>query len=299
MPPLTHQLEQPVKPQRLVVIGAAGFVGRHVISAARSEGVDVLALGRADVDLSAADADEQLGGLFRPSDTVVFAAARAPAKTSEMMVENVIMAQVVCAAWRRSPASHLIYISSDAVYGEATFVTETSPTDASSLHGAMHVAREAMVQSIAGATPLAILRPSALYGAGDPHNSYGPNRFARDAVKSGEISLFGNGEEMRDHVHVEDLARVVLSCAMRRTSGILNVALGQSLSFRAVAEHLAFRLEPEPTIHGSPRQNPVTHRHFDPTLRLTKMPDVTFRSFEQGCSDLLPAAVALTPVSPE
>jgi UDP-glucose 4-epimerase len=294
MPPLTHKLERPVKPERLVVIGAAGFVGAHVASAARSEGIDVLALSRADVDLSSTEAYMQLSRLFRPSDTVVFAAARAPAKTSEMMVENIVMAQAVCAAWRQSPAAHLIYISSDAVYGEATFVTETSPTDASSIHGAMHVAREAMLQSVAGASPLAILRPTALYGAGDPHNSYGPNRFARDAVKTGAISLFGNGEEMRDHVHVEDLAKVVLGCAANRSSGILNVALGQALSFRAVAEHLASRLAPAPTIHGSPRQNPVTHRHFDPTLRLTRMPEVTLRSFEQGSSDLLRADVSVT-----
>ena len=298
MPPLTHHLERPETPQRLVVIGAAGFVGGHVARAARSDGVDVLALGRADVDLTCADAHQQLGKLLRPSDTVVFSAARAPAKTSDMVVENIIMAQAVCAAWRHSPASHLIYISSDAVYGEATFVTETSPTDANSLHGAMHVAREAMLQSVAGASPLAILRPSALYGAGDPHNSYGPNRFARDAVKSGAISLFGNGEEMRDHVHVEDLARIVLATAARRSSGTLNVALGQSLSFRHVAERLSSRLEPAPAIHGSPRQNPVTHRHFDPTLRLTKMPDVTLRSFEQGCADLLPAHPSMTSGSP-
>ena len=47
---------------------------------------------------------------------------------------------------------------------------------------------------------LAILRPTLIYGAGDPHNGYGPNRFRRLAATGKPIILFGEGEERRDHV---------------------------------------------------------------------------------------------------
>ena len=46
-----------------------------------------------------------------------------------------------------------------------------------SMHGMMHLAREIAFRRRAKA-PLAILRPSLIYGAGDPHNGYGPTAFA-------------------------------------------------------------------------------------------------------------------------
>ena len=56
--------------------------------------------------------------------------------------------------------------------------------------------------------PIVVLRPSPLYGVADPHNGYGPNRFSRLAAQGGEITLFGEGEEKRDHVFVEDLGEI-------------------------------------------------------------------------------------------
>ena len=60
--------------------------------------------------------------------------------------------------------------------------------------------------------PLAFLRPTLIYGANDPHNGYGPNRFRRQAAKGETITLFGEGEEKRDHVPVDDVAALVSAC---------------------------------------------------------------------------------------
>ena len=53
--------------------------------------------------------------------------------------------------------------------------------------------------------PLAILRPTLIYGEKDPHNGYGPNQFRRKANKGEAITLFGEGEERRDHVAIDDV----------------------------------------------------------------------------------------------
>src|SRR5256885_1405531 len=74
--------------------------------------------------------------------------------------------------------------------------------------------------------PLAILRPTLLYGAEDPHNGYGPNRFRRLANAGADITLFGEGEERRDHVLIDDLAEIVLRVLKRRSTGTLNIATG-------------------------------------------------------------------------
>ncbi|MGB0572706.1 MAG: hypothetical protein ACPGQM_11715 [Alphaproteobacteria bacterium] len=40
-------------PERVVVVGAGGFVGSSIVAAARDRGFDVLPLGRSEVDLLA------------------------------------------------------------------------------------------------------------------------------------------------------------------------------------------------------------------------------------------------------
>ena len=49
-----------------------------------------------------------------------------------------------------------------------------------------------------------ILRPTLIYGEGDPHNGYGPNKFMRLAKKNEDILLFGKGEELRDHININE-----------------------------------------------------------------------------------------------
>src|SRR5258708_20458707 len=71
------------------------------------------------------------------------------------------------------------------------------------MHGIMHLARELMLNATVKA-PLAVVRSTLIYGEGDPHNGYGPNRFRRLAAAGQEIVLFGEGEERRDHVLIDD-----------------------------------------------------------------------------------------------
>jgi nucleoside-diphosphate-sugar epimerase len=117
----------------------------------------------------------------------------------------------------------------------------------------MHLAREAMLAAAAGSVPLAVLRPTLVYGSGDPHNGYGPNKFRRQANRGEPIVLFGEGEEQRDHVDVEDIAAIVRLVLTHRSAGILNIATGTVTSFRALAEATVTLSPRKVAINGSPR----------------------------------------------
>ena len=96
---------------------------------------------------------------------MVFVSALAPARNSVALMQNLAMAREVIAALAARPIAHLVYISSDSVYADdANPVTEQSCCQPSSMHGMMHAARELMLKGEVK-TPLAILRPSLLYGA--------------------------------------------------------------------------------------------------------------------------------------
>jgi UDP-glucose 4-epimerase len=279
---LQHEnLSQP-KPARAVVIGAGGFVGGAIVRELEREGVPLLGLTRQEVDLLGAGAAKELGSLLNPDDAVVFVSAIAPARNSEALLQNLAMAEQVIAAIKAQSVAHVVYISSDSVYADdANPVTERSCRQPSTLHGMMHAARELMLKSELK-VPLAILRPTLLYGARDPHNGYGPNRFRRLAEKGEPITLFGEGEEQRDHVYIEDVARLTSLALAHRSRGELNVATGTSVSFRAVAE-LVVRLTDRPVeIRGTLRQNPITHRHFDIIDCLKAFPQFRYTPLREG-----------------
>jgi nucleoside-diphosphate-sugar epimerase len=261
---LTHLNSVPELPQRTVVIGAGGFVGGAVVARLRHQRANVLAVGRQDVDLLASNAVEKLSTLLRPDDAVVAAAARAPCKDMAMLIDNMIMTKVMLAAITTVDVSHVINISSDAVYPDEPLpLTEKTPAAPTTFHGVMHLAREIAFSSEIKA-PLTILRPSLLYGAEDPHNGYGPNRFRRQANAGENIILFGNGEERRDHVLIDDVADLVTRVLARRSRGILNIATGTVHSFRAIAE-IAVKLAPHRvSISSRPRQGPMPHNGYRP-----------------------------------
>ena len=171
----------------------------------------------------------------------------------------------VCSAISAKPPSHVIYVSSDAVYpfveGKTSETTSTAPAD---LYGAAHLSREIMLRG-AVKCPLAILRPTLVYGAGDTHNSYGANRFRRMARKHGKITLFGGGEESRDHIYIGDVVALIELVLRHRSNGELNLVTGRSVSFADLAKLVAAQFASPVEIENLPRQMPVTHRYYDAT----------------------------------
>jgi len=274
---LEHLNSAPQKPARVVVIGAAGFVGNAVATRMEKDGVSVLRVGRKEVDLLAPDAAEKLLRIIKPGDAVVAAAARAPVKDSAMLVENMIMARAMVRAL--ASVAHVVNISSDAVYADSDKpLSESSCAEPGSLHGAMHLAREVMFRAEIKA-PFAVLRPSLLYGAADPHNGYGPNRFRRLASSGEPIVLFGEGEERRDHVYIGDVAELVARVLYHRSIGVLNVATGTVHSFREIAQRFS------KNIKTTPRSGPMPHngyRPFDAAATRKAFPDFRYTPLDEG-----------------
>jgi UDP-glucose 4-epimerase len=283
---LGHHHPRPLVPDRVVVLGAGGFIGNAIAARLGTERVPVMALGRNEIDLIKHDAGERLARLLQKTDALVMVSARAPCKTPQMLLDNIQMMGAVCTALGRSSVAHVVYVSSDAVYHDAlTPLSEGSPAAPTSLHGAMHVAREQMLKAAVGRVPLAVLRPTLVYGASDPHNGYGPNRFRRLANRGEPIVLFGEGEERRDHVDVDDVAAIACRVLAQRSEGTLNVATGVVTSFRAIAEQVVALSPRKVAITASPRRGPIPHngyRAFDPQNTLAAFPDFRYTALAEG-----------------
>jgi nucleoside-diphosphate-sugar epimerase len=282
---LIHGHAKPVKPKRVVVLGGSGFIAGAILRRLQADGIAAIGLGRPALDLLSAGAADQLARALDVQDTLVFASAVAPCKDVQMLIENTRMAEAVCKALKQKPVAHVVYISSDAVYKDSPGpLTEASCAEPGALHGVMHLTREvALRQGYAG--PLAIVRPTLVYGFDDPHNGYGPNRFRRLAAAGKEIVLFGEGEERRDHVDVEDVAELLRLIIVNCSTGIANAVSGEVASFRELAEHAAAAFAPAVPIKGSPRSGPMPHdgyRPFDNSAVLKAFPGFRFKGWREG-----------------
>lgn len=290
---LVHQSPQNLRPARVVVLGAGGFVGNAIAARLEKDGTPVLRLARRDIDLLAPDAAARLGAVLRADDVLVAVSAMAPVRNAEMLRDNMILTANIVKAAAAAPLAHVVNISSDAVYGDfAEPMGEDAAKSPDSLHGVMHLARELMFRSEIKA-PLVMLRPSLLYGAGDPHNGYGPNRFRRLAENGEQITLFGNGEERRDHVLIDDVAELAARIIYRRSTGALNIATGTVASFHDIAE-LAVRLTGKAVaIVATPRNGPMPHngyRAFDIAACRAAFPDFAYTALEQGLAQTIAEA---------
>jgi UDP-glucose 4-epimerase len=287
---IIHLNSKPLLPSRVVILGAGGFVSSAVQRRLEALNVPVLALTRSMLDLTHKDAGSQLAGMLCADDALLFVAAKAPVKTEAMLIENLQMAEAVCDALKQSPVDHVVYISSDAVYADSDFpLTECSCAQPGSLHGMMHLAREVMLAN-AFHGPLCFLRSTLIYGKDDPHNGYGPNSFIRLAISEKDIVLFGEGEERRDHVWVEEVAEIASRVMVHKSKGILNIATGLVVSFREIAEKISANFNPNTVITTKSRIGPMPHngyRAFDVSVCNKVFPDFRYTAIDEGIAKFL------------
>ena len=283
---MVHLNSGSLNPRRVVLLGGSGFIGHRLSIMLSNDGTDILFLGSKDLDLSSPSAVERLKRLLYSTDTIVFLSAITPDKSrdTDVFFKNLLMMKHLCEALKNKPLNHLVYFSSDAVYGQSqSFVNEDSTVAPEDLYGVMHLSREIMLSELRD-TPSMILRVTMVYGAGDTHSSYGPNLFFKTAGQNGVINLFGCGEEMRDHIHLNDVVNITKLCINMRSQGMLNLATGKSSSFKRVANLVADQFSNKIEVIENPRITPITHRHYDITNLLRAFPFLSFTNIEDGVS---------------
>ncbi|MCM2265381.1 MAG: GDP-mannose 4,6-dehydratase, partial [Desulfuromonadales bacterium] len=161
---------------------------------------------------------------------------------------------------RVSPRAALVFPSSRLVYGKPLRlpVDEQHPLAPESFYAAHKVAVEHYLQIYARLHGLrsAILRISNPYGPlqGRDARIYGVvNKFVQAAVRDEAISLFGDGAQRRDYLHIDDLVEALLAAGLRAAAPTLLVNIGgeehvslQELAARIITQADAGRIEHVP-----------------------------------------------------
>jgi UDP-glucose 4-epimerase len=282
---------------RVVILGASGFIGAALAEHLGRTGREVVGFSSRTLDLRRPEALSALDGVLDGGATLVVASAITPDKgrTLDALEANLQMAINLARYLGGRSLGRCVYFSSDAVYpfGDEA-VTEASPVEPADNYALAKYAGERVLQGAAeaGGFPLLVLRPTGVFGPGDSHNAYGPNRFVRSIVGERSVRLFGAGEETRDHIFVDDLAWLTVGLIDAGASGLYNLATGESRSFGSVVEELRGIIPDEFRVEQAPRAGggSVTHRRFDVGKLRESLPDATFTPFRDGLRRTLEAA---------
>ena len=290
-----HLQAEPSQPRRVVVLGAGGFIGSQLVAELNRLRIPVRPVRSQEVDRLQENSVEKFSSLLLAGDVVVFVAAITPdkGKDTTAFMNNLKMAVHAVKAMKDVPLAQLIYISSDAVFPEdlppIDELTLPSTNPYFGLYGLMHQSREKILMELAGEKklPYLILRPCSVYGAGDTHGGYGPNRFVKTAQTEGKIRLFGQGEEQRPHLYIKDFIAILIASLQHQTIGVLHAAPAPSHSFGAVAREVAAVIGAGVVIESLPRSGPVTHKHFVDTGLRRAFPSLRLHGLQEGLKEIV------------
>jgi UDP-glucose 4-epimerase len=221
--------------QKVMVVGASGFLGTHLVQRFVGYGASVCAVSRTigalgsflessefsfnRCDLMSPEATEQALRAFRP-DFVIFAAACPDGpETGELIrrrfnVNVVGLVNLLEACCQHAPQAKLLFGDSRKVYGNA-MVPHNSRTHAAPLSSYAFTKNDGwrlcqLYAAFHGLTAVSI-RPSLIYGPGQ-----GPNviRNIWEAAKRGDstITLMG-GEQTRDPIYIDDAVDAFVAAA--------------------------------------------------------------------------------------
>ena len=237
---------------RVLVTGATGFVGRHLVAHLDAAGDDVT-ISEAEICEPGSLEAEFLQG--RP-DTVYHLAAQADVQASFVEPSTTLRVNVegtsnVLEAARRAGASRVVVVSSADVYGRvdpaSLPVGETAAMRPVTPYGASKAAAEMVCVQAALGRGLDVIRARAFnhLGPGQSDRFVAAALAARVAVSErtgSDVVRVGNMQARRDFTDVRDVVRAYRLLATNGTAGeAYNVCSGTTRSISELAEALIAR----------------------------------------------------------
>jgi UDP-glucuronate 4-epimerase len=275
---------------RVLVTGAAGFIGSHLVEALVRRGDEVIGIDNFDPFYPRAMKEgnltemgrlrgfafheqdmldvEALQALLTPETVIVHLAAKAGVRPSladpvGYARANVTGTAAVIEAARRVGAPRFVFGSSSSVYGDSTpvpFREDAVAIEPVSPYAATKRAGELFLDSVA---PIFGFRSASLRF----FTVYGPRQrpdlaihaFARKLMKGETITLFGDGTQARDYTYCDDIvAGVVAAIDWTATAPVgvevFNLGGNRSVPTGDMLTEIAGALGIEPKVQWAPMQ---------------------------------------------
>ena len=256
-------------PTRVVVTGAAGFVGSHLCDRLLAMGHEVVGIdsfsdyyerARKKQNLEAARAHQKFSLLeldmvdgdvaraIRGAGVVFHLAGQPGVRPSwgdhfdQYVQDNIVATQRLLEALREHPVKRLVFASSSSVYGDAEMfpTKETALPRPVSPYGMTKLAAEHLtfVYMRNFGIPATSLRYFTVYGPRQrPDMAF--CRFMEALVEGNEIEIYGDGEQTREFTYVSDAVEGTVKAASADVVGqVINLGGGSRVTVNRVLDTL-------------------------------------------------------------
>ncbi|NML55381.1 NAD-dependent epimerase/dehydratase family protein [Streptomyces sp. R302] len=275
---------------RVLITGAAGFIGRHLHRRLLDAGHEVLGIDLTPTPL--AHGRDALELFRRPApprsefDLAIHCAAivggRASIDGSPLAVATNLGLDAWYMRWlTRARVPRAVYFSSSAAYpvalqqpGPLRRLTETDidferPGRPDATYGLAKLAGEQLcAYAEAEGTRLTVLRPFSGYGA-DQDPAYPFPAFIRRAKQQQDpFEIWGDGSSTRDWIHVDDVVDATLAAVAEGVQGPVNLGTGRATSFDELAALVTEEHGYRPEFKHLPAAPQGVHHRVADTARL-------------------------------
>ncbi|MCQ6562658.1 NAD-dependent epimerase/dehydratase family protein [Paenibacillus mendelii] len=268
---------------KVLITGGYGFIGSHVAERFHKEGyevyiIDNMSTGKLDhvtfkhKGYQLAVEDSKCEEVFQANqfDTVVHLAAQANVNTSitnpQLDSESNVLGLVnILNLAQKFKVKKFIFASSAAVYGtnDQMPLTEEADCDPISPYGISKWVGESYC-----------LKWQELYGLDTTcfrfSNVYGPRQgssgeggvisiFMNRVLSGQTLYVYGDGEQTRDFIYVEDVADAIFRSSYSKLSGVYNLSTNMKCSVNAIIESIGGMRAIESVIHTDMRPGDITH----------------------------------------
>ncbi|GAB2682018.1 NAD-dependent epimerase/dehydratase family protein [Kribbella swartbergensis] len=242
--------------ERVLVTGAAGFIGRAVVAGLRRRGVAVTAVDREPAEQSWDDGVYVVTGELgdqevcvaafetRPTAVVHLAALTSVLRSvdapMQTFAQNVTITQVLLELSRGSGVDRFVLASTNAVVGNVgtSTITADLPLRPLTPYGATKAACEMLLSAYSGSYGMATaaLRFTNVYGPGMSHKDSFVPRMMRAALRGEGVKIYGDGKQRRDLVYIDDVVAGVLLALDKGYDGRAIIGSGRSVSVLELVE---------------------------------------------------------------
>jgi len=235
-------------PESVLVTGAGGFIGRHLVVALRSAGVDVVGDTDANDDLVDVTNPQQVNammGRHKPEAVVHLGGISGPMVAADrprsVVDVNIGGTANLLEAARIYGTRQFVFASSNAVYGNnpGALDEQTTILNPSSVYGVTKVSGEQLTAVYGRDCHMAAsaLRICAVYGPGRSTHCI-ITSFIQDAL-AGRVSRMQFGADLpRQYVHIDDVVGAIGAtlCADPKPAGMaINISGGEVLTVGDIA----------------------------------------------------------------
>ena len=303
---------------KILVTGGAGFIGSHLVDSLIEAGhkvviVDKLTTGQIDnvnkkaIFCEYSISDYKVRDLFNDYkfDYVFHLAAEARIQSCAddpigSHFTNVTGTLKLLEFSHKFGVKGFIYSSSSAVYGEQTAqipIPESAPLYPASIYAVQKLAAEQYVllyKKFFNLNTVA-LRYFNVYGT-NRQNEKGPYptvfvSFRKSLKDKGKITIYGNGNQMRDFIHVFDVVRANLKWLDGKEGWgwgeAYNIGTGIPITIRQVAKYFTDKVDYKPARPGDPMYSCAStyKTDFRTEISLDEGVDIFKKSFDNGDKD--------------